>query len=251
MKSQIALVVWLWMSCSGLAQHAPAANDVTKLEQQLKEACLRHESADVSKHAVQLASITAYGPEMLEYALNLMESVEQNALLITGGKGDTYPLITLQQVRAFRPDIQVIQAAWLEDPSFVQWISQAYKVQGTPVEIVRQLSATYPIYISLAAPTIMIDALEQQLYCTGLAFKCSPNPIANVKGLYPNWWKNCSKNHLDSGYSLNANYLMPLALLANYLAETSPKSVFLINTKREYATIAKSIGEKEQIPGMK
>jgi hypothetical protein len=250
MKSHIALVLLLWMSCSGLAQQTSSATDIAKVEQQLKEACMRHESADVSKHAVQLASITAYSAEKLEYALNLLQSVEQNGLLISGGKGDTYPLITLQQVRAIRPDVQVIQAAWLEDPTFAQWMSQAYQVQGSPVEIVRQLAGSYPIYISLAAPTIMLDALDQQLYCTGLAFKCSANPIANVKGLYANWWKNCAKNNLDSGYALNANYLMPLALIASYVSETGTKTE-LKSIKQSYAQIAKSVGEKEQIPGMK
>jgi hypothetical protein len=250
MKSNIALLVFLCMSCMGHAQQAPSAADIARVEQQLKEACLRHETADVSKHAIQLASITAYGAEKLEYALNLLQSVEQNGWLITGGKGDTYPLITLQQVRAIRPDVQVIQAAWLEDSTLAQWISQACNVQGTPEEIIRQLAASYPVYISLAAPTIMLDALEQQLYCTGLAFKCSTNPIANVKGLYNNWWKNCAKNHLDSGYALNANYLMPLALIASYVSETNTKTE-LKSIKQTYATIAKSVAEKEQIPGMK
>jgi hypothetical protein len=233
-----------------IGSHLVAQNTVVSVEQRLKEACMRQDQAGITKAAVELAGMAAYGADKLEYALNLLQSVEQNGILITGGAGDTYPLITLQQVRAIRPDVIVVQTAWLDDTAYAVWIQQAYHVHGAPVEMIKQWSATYPVYVSLAAPTMILQALEEDLYCTGLAFKVSSVPIANVKVLHRQWWKNCSKNALTSGLPMNANYLMPLGLLAGYMVETGKKNE-LKEIKKVYAEIAKSVGEKEQIPGIK
>ncbi|MFN5620969.1 MAG: hypothetical protein ACK478_06695 [Flavobacteriales bacterium] len=233
-----------------IGSHIVAQTTVVSVEQRLKEACMRQDQAGISKAAVELAGMAAYGADKLEYALNLLQSVEQNGILITGGAGDTYPLITLQQVRAIRPDVIVVQTAWLDDTAYAVWIQQAYHVHGAPVEMIKQWSATYPVYVSLAAPTMILQALEEDLYCTGLAFKVSSVPIANVKVLHRQWWKNCAKNALTSGLPMNANYLMPLGLLAGYMVETGKKNE-LKEIKKVYAEIAKSVGEKEQIPGVK
>jgi hypothetical protein len=227
-----------------------AQTTVVAVEQRLKEACMRQDQAAKSKAAVELAGMAAYGADKLEYALNLLQSVEQNGILITGGTGDTYPLITLQQVRAIRPDVIVIQTSWLDDTSYALWIQQAYHVHGAPVEMIKQWCVNYPVYISLAAPTLVLEALQEELYCTGLAFKVSNVPIANVKGMYRQWWENCSKTNLTSGLPMNANYLMPLGLIAGYMVETGKKNE-LKEIKKIYAEIAKSVGVKEQIPGMK
>lgn len=245
MRTSVSIIVLFFSVASLFAQAM-----VVGVEQRLKEACMRQDKAGISKAAVELAGMSAYGTDKLEYALNLLQSVEQNGILITGGAGDTYPLITLQQVRAIRSDVIVVQSSWLDDTAYAVWIQQAYRVHGAPVEMIRQWSATYPVYVSLAAPTMILQALEDELYCTGLAFKVSSAPVANVKVLHRQWWKNCSKASLTSGLPMNANYLMPLGLLAGYMVETGKKNE-LKEIKKIYAEIAKSVGEKEQIPGIK
>ena len=55
---------------------------------------------------------------------------------------------------------------------------------------------------------------------------------------------------MSSGYSLNANYLVPLAMLANYARETGNSGEYT-TIKQKYSEIAKSVGEKEQLPTIK
>lgn len=246
MKLLYVIIVLLVMR-SGCFAQTGTPSGIIAAEQKLREACISHNGEKMREHALELASYTAYSAEQLEYAINLLLSVEQNGILITGGKGDTYPLMTLQYVRAMRPDVSLVQASWLENPDYAQWIQQSYGLQGSPIEMIRQWSKTHPVYISLAAPSAWIDTLDDQLYCTGLAFKYSEVPLANVKLLYGSWWKNCLKDHIYSGYALNANYLMPLALIVSYAKDIRRKTEAK-EIKGIYSRIAKSVGAKEQLP---
>jgi hypothetical protein len=65
--------------------------------------------------------------------------------------------------------------------------------------------------------------------------------------MFGDWWKKCGKNHMSSGYSLNANYLVPMAMLADY-ANKNGYTVEFNEIKQRYAEVAKSVGEKEQLP---
>lgn len=61
-----------------------------------------------------------YGPQLLQYARNLLESCPRNAILITNGDSDTYPLLYLQIAENVRPDVAVANASLLALPRYYQ-----------------------------------------------------------------------------------------------------------------------------------
>jgi hypothetical protein len=247
MKRLLLILFYSVLNLCVYAQQASTAND---FEDAMVEACLSGDAAAIQSAAVELVKTAAYGTDKLEYASNLLSSVEVNGVLFTGSKGDTYPVLILQYLKNMRTDVRVIHTEWLADKSYVQRLQTAMPIERNDASGIRELARKLPVYVSLAAKPDLISALESELYCTGLAFKCSVAPLSNVKGLYNNWWQQCGKTHMSSGYSLNANYLVPLAMLADYAKELGSSTEYT-TIKQKYAEVAKSVGEKEKLPTMK
>ncbi len=234
---------------NGLAG-AQQSNAVEAGEKSLAQACLSGNAQAIQSAAMELAKVAAYGADKLEYASNLLSSVEVNGVLFTGGKGDTYPVLVLQFLKNMRTDVRVVHVDWMSDAAYFQQLQAAVGIEKSDAAGIRALSRKVPVYVSLAAKTDVISELESELYCTGLAFKCSAAPLSNVKVMYREWWQKCGKSSMSSGYSLNANYLVPLAMLADYAKEIGQSKEYAI-IKQKYAEVAKSVGEKEQLPSIK
>ena len=236
--------------CLSVASQAQQSASVEQVEVALQQACLDGNADAIQSSVLQLASLGAYGADKLEYASNLLSSIEVNGILFTGSKGDTYPVLMLQFLKSMRTDVRVIHTEWLKNQNYLSQMQSAVGIEKEGAEGIRLLAQKMPVYVSLAAKSDIISALESDLYCTGLAFKCSDSPLANVRSMYMGWWENCGKNHMAAGYGLNANYLVPLAMLASYANSNRYTSEYKV-IKQKYAEIAKSVGEKEQLPVMK
>jgi hypothetical protein len=244
------LLLILCISLMKLCAHAQQTNTVKSCEDALVKACLSAETEAIQAATVELAKTAYYGADKLEYASNLLSSVEANAVLFTGSKGDTYPVLILQYLKNMRTDVRVIHTDWLADKSYMQRLQTEVPIERNDATGIRELARKLPVYVSLAAKPELISALESELYCTGLAFKCSAAPVSNLKVLYNDWWQQCGKTHLSSGYSLNANYLVPLSMLADYTKGAGYSNDYTL-IKQKYAEVAKSVGEKEKLPSMK
>ena len=237
--------------CHGfVAAFTKQSSAVSDAEQALSKACIEGVSDAIQKASLELAATGAYGADKLEYASNLLSSVEVNGVLFTGGKGDTYPVIMLQFLKSMRTDVRVIHTDWLKDDAYFSRTQAAIGMEKPGREGIRALARSMPVYISLAADKEILYGLSSDLYCTGLAFKCSAAPLANVKAMYNGWWQACAKNYMTSGYSLNANYLVPLAMLADY-ADKKVGSEEFKRIKNKYEEVAKSVGESQQLPMLK
>jgi hypothetical protein len=244
------LLLILCFSGLALFVHAQQANGVKSCEDALVQACLSGDGTAIQAAAVELAKTGVYGADKLEYASNLLSSVEINGVLFTGGKGDTYAVLLLQYLKNMRTDVRVVHTDWMLNADYFQRLQAAVGIEKNDASGIRELSRKLPVYVSLAAKTDLISALESELYCTGLAFKCSAAPLSNVKLLYSNWWQQCGKTQMSSGYSLNANYLLPLAMLADYAQDLGNTTEYN-SIKQQYAEVAKSVGEKEKLPAIK
>jgi len=246
-KKYLVLLPLLALAFGSIAQQSSAAETAEKV---LTQACIEGNAQAIQSAAMQLATAGTIGADKLEYASNLLSSVEVNGVLFTGSKSDTHPVIMLQFLKNMRTDVRVIEVDWLENASCFQRLQNEIGIEKAGTSGIRLLSRKMPVYVSLAVSTLIIDAWESDLYCTGLAFKCSAAPLANVRGMYNGWWKNCGKTYMASGYSLNANYLAPLAMLADYASQAGNNDEFQQN-RQKYAEVAKSVGEKEKIPSLK
>jgi hypothetical protein len=65
-----------------------------------------------------------YDPLVLAYAQDMLSSCPQNALLITNGDTDTYPLIYLQAKKGFRSDVILVNKSLAALPRYMNYVLQ-------------------------------------------------------------------------------------------------------------------------------
>jgi tetratricopeptide (TPR) repeat protein len=82
------------------------------------------------------ASIIAW-----EYAYNLLQSCEQDAVLLTAGDNDTFPLLYLQDAVGVRRDVRVVNLRMANDPEYLRRLTrtQRWDAQPLPLSLVDSL----------------------------------------------------------------------------------------------------------------
>ncbi len=75
-----------------------------------------------------------YDPFFISMAQNYLTSCDSNAILLTNGDGDTFPLIYVQETKGFRRDVLVVNISLLGSPKYISHLfDKIGKAESLPV----------------------------------------------------------------------------------------------------------------------
>ncbi len=194
-------------------------------------------------------------PRLMNYNYNVLMSTEPNSILITNGDNDTYPVWLLQQVKAIRPDVTVLNISLTSIQSYFKNTVKSKKIDldyetiqtkakqritATSLtyfpaaliqELIPELSEKYPqypIYFALTVYPNYIEPIKEYLYAVGLAFRYNKKRMDNIALIKKNLEQNFILDYLKFDYAddqypgkhlaakMNLNYISPMMLLAEH-----------------------------------
>ncbi|PBQ34158.1 hypothetical protein CNR22_21090 [Sphingobacteriaceae bacterium] len=213
---------------------------------------------------------------VIYYNYNVLMGLRENAILITSGDNDTYPIWYLQS-QGIRKDVTVInmylvqlddyREKLFQELGLTKWEKPAgSKVadadhehdRNTIITHIASNSKNYPLYLALttACDDKYTKAIQEKLYLTGLAYLYSKEPIDNIALLKNNVEHQYAFDYLDKPFyheispdivkMVNGNYIVPLLTLYDHykLAGENLKSEW---TKSKLLTISKGTDNEVEI----
>ncbi|MES2778674.1 MAG: hypothetical protein V4651_02145 [Bacteroidota bacterium] len=186
-------------------------------------------------------------PGLLYYNHNVLTGLKPNAILLTQGDNDTYPVWILQSL-GIRKDVTVINTSLLNIDTYREKLFKELGIAKWPVvspnamkdttaasnkkyhnELVKHLSANskkYPVYLALTCDEKLSKPIADQLYLTGLAYEFSTSTIDNIALLKKNFEKVYALDYLDKPFyhdisaywsrHCNNNYIVPMIKLYDH-----------------------------------
>jgi hypothetical protein len=182
---------------------------------------------------------------LLEYNYNVLMSLEKNAILVTSGDNDTYPIWLLQYAKGIRTDVTVLNLGLIAAQDYRRAMMREHGIKGDPGKLDEERLATVswesamgeflksiaeendqrPVYFALTCEPEQFSAIRENLYTVGLANKYSRTRIDNIALLKRNWEK-FRLDYLDYDFysedypfntswlpMINMNYITPAMLL--------------------------------------
>lgn len=227
-------------------------------------------------------SLKWYHSEMLQsgltyYNYNVLVGLKPNAIILTNGDNDTYPLWMLQAL-GIRRDVTVLNASLLNIESYRNKVFKELGIKPWQQEAGADTSATIrnrnrskqekeiithmadnsknaPVYIGLTCSDQYTKPIEANLYLTGLAYEYSTKNIDNMALLRKNFEQVYALDYIDKPFYndigehytrlTSMNYIVPMIkLYDHYKASNDAVRMTWIRNKIEY--IVKGRAEEKE-----
>jgi hypothetical protein len=191
-------------------------------------------------------------PGLLYYNYNTIIGLKPNAIILTTGDNDTYPIWMLQS-QGIRTDIILLNISMIHIDSYRDRI---FKELGIPkwdmkdigqdtsnmeqkindrfhskiVSHIAKNTSKRPVYIALTAHEYFIKPIEENLYLTGLAYEYSEKNIDNIALLKKNIEQHFALDYIDKPFFKDisiyytrwtlTNYIVPMLKLYDHYKES-------------------------------
>lgn len=152
-------------------------------------------------------SSNTVSPILKYFAYNMLESVEDNAIIITSGDNDSYPLWMLQDAEKIKPGVFILNYNLMMIDSYREKIFKTLNMPALELveddfnpgdnffkmpavqKILQHLmkKSGRPVYFSNTDYPDLYSDYNDKLYLTGLAFKYSETSIDNIAILRNNF----------------------------------------------------------------
>jgi hypothetical protein len=204
-------------------------------------------------------------PGLLKYHYNVLQSLEPNAVIVTCGDNDTYPIWLLQYGRGLRPDVTVLNTGLIAATEYREKFLKKHRIGGDAsllneerfaeksydeclqefLKSVAENTKNRPVYFGLTIEPNWLKLVSENLYVVGLANKYSEKRIDNIALLKKNWeafhLDYLNNDFYDENYifneqrlpEFNLNYVVPAKLLFDHY--TASGESFKAETFKNFA----------------
>lgn len=215
-------------------------------------------------------------PGLLYYNYNVISGLKPDAIVLTVGDNDTYPIWLLQS-QGIRTDVTVLNLYLLRLDEYREKIFKELGIAkmeikpSTPVsygsaaeerynnEIVKHIAANtknHPVYVALTVGEQWTNPVAENLYLTGLAYEYSQKSIDNIALLKRNFEQNYALDYIDKPFfhdisdywvkQTNNNYIVPMLKLYDHYKESGELQQ-QERIKRKVLLIVKGKPEEKEI----
>jgi hypothetical protein len=205
---------------------------------------------------------TSHG--LLSYNYNVLMSLKPNAILLTSGDNDTYPIWVLQAVKGIRKDVFLINIYMLNNSNYRKKVCDDLGIESIAIddteesekklkqELILKLSKNKqgrPVCSALSVDTSYTEPVSDNIYLTGLAYEYSTTKLDNIAVLKNNFENNFALDYLKNEFtideyaetmiSFNTNYFVPLITLFEHYKLSGE-----MEKANKYKQLALSIAKK-------
>ncbi|MCE3259968.1 MAG: hypothetical protein K0S12_1609 [Bacteroidetes bacterium] len=190
---------------------------------------------------------------MMYYSYNMLIGLAPNAILVTGGDNDTYP-VWLLQARGIRKDVKLVHLHLLQLEDYQNAVFKELGIEKWPVYkgknhdsakaakqkyrngIIEHLTKNknkLPVYLALTASHDYADAVSEHLYLTGLTYQYSKEPIDNIAVMKRNFEQYYAMDYIENAFyedispalvnAINGNYVIPMLKLYDHYRTAGEK----------------------------
>ncbi len=206
---------------------------------------------------------------IIYYNYNVLSGLPKNAILLTGGDNDTYPIWYLQSL-GIREDVTILHTSLVGIDEYQKEIFARLGITGNfkgdmikhpeNLELLIRMAVSNknkaPVYVGLTVNDCSETKLGENLYLSGLAYAYSDKSIDNVALLKKNFEQEYALDYLDKQFYpdiskdlvkiVNCNYLVPMLKLYEHykIAGDESKAQWI---KKKLQAVAKDTGFENEV----
>ena len=213
-------------------------NESESYDELMEYAAWKNDENFAEEIAIKIKAANKYASDIYQYSKDLLQSLPEDAVLITNGEIETICTKVLQLTEGTSNGIKVIRKDWLEESRYSE---QALRDIGLAISnrktdnrpLIQNLIESNPnksFYLSLTLTKTDLIQFQDKLYLIGLAYQYSNHSIDNLPQIESNWETIYDKRGLSDksssyyGSKLLSNYLLSGIKLYFYLEENKKKN---------------------------